>query len=250
MSRVGVPRGPDTRDPLDVRIEEKSFQSGSGEKFVVLRDFSLRLRSGEIAALVGPSGCGKSTLLRLAAGLDTDFTGEIARPARDRLGMVFQEPRLLPWRSVIQNLRVAAPRATASALDALLKAFHIDALRDRYPGELSGGQARRVALARAFAVEPELLLLDEPFVSLDAALAAALRAELAAIVENGRVTTLLVTHDLDEAIELADRLILMAGRPARVVADIAIAEPRGARTSARISEIKADALGRAAAAAP
>ena len=250
MSRVGVPRGPDTRDPLDVRIEEKSFLSGSGEKFVVLREFFLRLRSGEIAALVGPSGCGKSTLLRLAAGLDIDFTGEIARPARDRLGMVFQEPRLLPWRSVIHNLRVAAPRATAGALDALLKAFHIDALRDRYPGELSGGQARRVALARAFAVEPELLLLDEPFVSLDAALAAALRAELAAIVENGHVTTLLVTHDLDEAIELADRLILMAGRPARVVADIAIAEPRGARTPARISEIKADALGRVAAAAP
>jgi NitT/TauT family transport system ATP-binding protein len=238
MSRVGG------LERLDVRVAEKTYPSATGASVAVLRDLSFGLNAGEVGALVGPSGCGKSTLLRLIAGLDVDFTGSITRPARGRLGMVFQEPRLLPWRSVIDNLRIAAPMAESAALDALLEAFHLSAHRDHYPGELSGGLARRVALARAFAVKPDLLLLDEPFVSLDAALAARLRAELIAMVERSPVTTLLVTHDLDEAIALADRLILLSGQPARVAANIAIPERRGERSASVIAEIRARAFAR------
>ena len=238
MSRVGG------LERLDVRVAEKAYPAATGAPGGVLRELSFGLNAGEVGALVGPSGCGKSTLLRLIAGLDVEFSGAITRPARGRLGMVFQEPRLLPWRSVIDNLRIAAPKADGAALDALLDAFHLTAHRDHYPGELSGGLARRVALARAFAVEPELLLLDEPFVSLDAALATRLRAELIAMVERSPVTTLLVTHDLDEAIMLADRLILLSGQPARVAADIAIREKRGDRSPALIAEIRARALAR------
>ncbi len=236
MSHVGV------RDRLDVSISDKSFVAANGDRLVVLRDLAFRLGAGEVGALVGPSGCGKTTLLRLIAGLDEEFVGSIARPLRGKLGVVFQEPRLLPWRSVIDNIRIVAPRTSEADLAALLAAFHLSEHRDHYPGELSGGLARRVALARAFAVEPDLLLLDEPFVSLDGALATRLREELVAMVERRPVTTLLVTHDLDEAISLADRLILLSPRPARVVAEIAIPEKRGARAPARIAEIRAEAM--------
>ena len=119
--------------------------------------------------------------------------------------MVFQEPRLLPWRSVIDNLRIAAPQASEETLAALLARLGLEEHARHFPGELSLGLARRVALARALAIEPDLLLLDEPFVSLDDALARDLRASIAALIDERRVTTLIVTHDLREAIELADR---------------------------------------------
>ncbi len=240
MPRVGVPAA------LDVRIDGKFFQSAAGKRIPVLSDFALRIETGEVAALVGPSGCGKTTLLRLIAGLDPDYKGNIVKPARGRLGMVFQEPRLLPWRSVFENLRIAAPGAAHDDLDALLTAFQLGDCRDRYPGEISGGMARRLALARAFAVEPDLLLLDEPFVSLDAKLAASLREELALMVERRPVTTLLVTHDMDEAITLADRLILLSGRPCGVIADIGISERRGARPPELIAAIRVEAARRLA----
>src|SRR5262249_28101574 len=153
----------------------------------------------EVGALVGPSGCGKTTLLRIIAGLDHDYVGTLQLPDHGRLGMVFQEPRLLPWRTVEQNVRLAAPEAREAVLDGLFRTLGRAGHRPHFPGELSLGLARRVALARAFAVEPDLLLLDEPFVSLDAALAARLREELAELVSSRPVTTLLVTHDVEEA---------------------------------------------------
>jgi NitT/TauT family transport system ATP-binding protein len=137
----------------------------------------------------------------------------------------------LPWRTVEENVRLAAPRATDGGLDALFQTLGLSAHRDHYPGELSLGLARRVALARAFAVEPDLLLLDEPFVSLDAALAGRLREELAELVSRRPVTTLLVTHDVDEAIGLADRLLLLSVSPARVLAEVPVARPRAAHTA-------------------
>src|SRR5262249_29959707 len=153
---------------------------------------------------------------RIIAGLDREYDGRVALPDHGKLGMVFQEPRLLPWRTLAQNVRLAAPQASDASIDALFRALGLEAHRDHYPGELSLGQARRVALARAFAVEPDLLLLDEPFVSLDDALAARLRDELAELVSRRPVTTLLVTHNVEEAIGLADRLFLLSASPARV----------------------------------
>jgi ABC-type nitrate/sulfonate/bicarbonate transport system ATPase subunit len=222
MSPAGV------HDRLDVGIKRKSYLAASGGTLQVLGELAFSLRTGEVAALVGPSGCGKTTLLRIIAGLERDFEGEVTLPAHGTLGMVFQEPRLLPWRTVEQNVRLAAPRATDPNIDALFRTLGLAAHRDHYPGELSLGLARRVALARAFAVEPDLLLLDEPFVSLDDALAARLREELADLVNSRRVTTLLVTHDVDEAIALADRLLLLSASPARVVAEVPVARPRTA----------------------
>jgi NitT/TauT family transport system ATP-binding protein len=226
------------RDRLDVSIKQKSYRSASGGQLQVLGELAFSLAHGEVGALVGPSGCGKTTLLRIIAGLDRDFEGGVTLPAHGTLGMVFQEPRLLPWRTVEQNVRLAAPHATDAVLDTLFQALGLGAHRDHFPGELSLGLARRVALARAFAVGPDLLLLDEPFVSLDDALAARLRDELAELVARSPVTTLLVTHNIDEAIALADRLLLLSESPARVVAEVPIARPRTARTPADIAAIR------------
>ncbi len=196
------------------------------------------MRDREVLALVGPSGCGKTTLLRIVAGLDHDFEGSVTRPP-GVIGMVFQEPRLLPWRSVEDNVRLAAPHADDAALGTLFEMLDLSAHRGHFPGELSLGLARRVALARAFAVEPTLLILDEPFTSLDAPLAARLRDELTLLVARRPVTTLLVTHDLDEAAQLADRFIALSARPARVLAEIPVSGRRGARDENEIAAAKA-----------
>ena len=159
---------------------------------------------------------------------------------RGTLGMVFQEPRLLPWRTVDQNVRLVAPDVDDAKLTALFAALELTAHRAHFPGELSLGLARRVALARAFAVEPNLLILDEPFASLDAALAARMREQLAWLVDRRPVTVLLVTHDVGEAVRLADRLIVLSARPALVVADIPIPGARRERSEADIAALKAD----------
>ncbi|HWG05324.1 MAG TPA: ABC transporter ATP-binding protein [Beijerinckiaceae bacterium] len=223
---------------LDVRIRHKSYRAASGGRLNVLGDFSLTLANGEVAALVGPSGCGKTTLLRIIVGLDRDFEGSVRLPAYGRLGIVFQEPRLLPWRTVEDNVRLAAPHANNESLSALFATLGLSEHRRHFPGELSLGLARRVALARAFAVEPELLVLDEPFVSLDAALASRLRAELAELVARRPVTTLLVTHSIEEAIGLADRIFLLSGSPARLLADVPIQSPRSSRTEEELAAIR------------
>jgi len=232
MSPAGV------RGRLEALIGHKSFQAASGGRLHVLDRLALRLESGEVGALVGPSGCGKTTLLRIIAGLDQDYEGSVELPEHGRLGMVFQEPRLLPWRTLEQNVRLAAPEATDASLEALFCMLGLDAHRDHYPGELSLGQARRVALARAVAVEPDLLLLDEPFVSLDDALAARLREELAELVNSRPVTTLLVTHDVEEAIGLADRLFLLSASPARLLADVPDERPRAKRTAEELAALR------------
>jgi NitT/TauT family transport system ATP-binding protein len=154
--------------------------------------------------------------------------------------MVFQEPRLLPWRTLEQNVRLAAPEAAGATLDSLFRALGLEAHRNLYPGELSLGLARRASLARAFAVDPDLLLLDEPFVSLDDALAARLRDELAELVSRRPVTTLLVTHNVEEAIGLADRLFLLSASPARVITEVPIERPRMKRTSEEVAKLRGE----------
>jgi NitT/TauT family transport system ATP-binding protein len=239
MSPAGAPGRLDV-GRLDVDIKQKSFRAASGENLHVLGGLSLRLGGGEVGALVGPSGCGKTTLLRIIAGLDRDYDGSVRLPDHGTLGMVFQEPRLLPWRTLEQNVRLAAPRAKDAVLDVLFRTLGLDGHRHHYPGELSLGLARRVALARAFAVEPDLLLLDEPFVSLDDALAARLRDELAELVSNRPVTTLLVTHNVEEAIGLADRLFLLSSSPARVLAEVPIERPRAKRTAEEMAALRGE----------
>jgi ABC-type nitrate/sulfonate/bicarbonate transport system ATPase subunit len=243
MSRAG------DQERLEVHIKRKSYRKALGGELQVLGALSIAVASGEIAALVGPSGCGKTTLLRIIAGLDSDFEGTVRLPAHGRLGVVFQEPRLLPWRTVEENVRLAAPQASDAVLDGLFATLGLSGHRRHYPGELSLGLARRTALARAFAVEPELLVLDEPFVSLDAELATRLRAELAELVARRPVTTLLVSHDVDEVIGLADRVFLLTGNPARVAADVPIQNPRSARTVDEVAAIRSE-LARKATAAP
>jgi NitT/TauT family transport system ATP-binding protein len=179
-------------------------------------------------------------MLKILAGLDHDYQGRVTRPAGARIGMVFQEPRLLPWRSVEANVRLAAPLADEAKLSALFAVLELNAHRSHFPGELSLGLARRVALARAFAVDPDFLILDEPLASLDDALAARLRDQIAILVDSRPVMTLLVTHNVDDAVRLGDRLFLLSPRPARILADLTIRTPRSARSEAEIAAIKAD----------
>ena len=226
-----------------MHIARKAYVAASGAGLEVLHEIAFSLRRGEVAAFVGPSGCGKTTMLRIIARLDRAYTGTVNLPAGCRLGMVFQEPRLLNWRTVEDNVRLVAPHASEATLADLFDTLELGAHRSHYPGELSLGLARRVALARAFAVEPDLLLLDEPFVSLDAALAERLREELATLVDQRRLTTILVTHDVGEAIQLADRIFLLSARPAKIVAEIPIDRPRSARSREDIASIRNEIAG-------
>jgi ABC-type nitrate/sulfonate/bicarbonate transport system ATPase subunit len=225
---------------LEVDIARKAFTNAAGERLDVLADFRFTLGAGEVGVFVGPSGCGKSTMLKIIAGLDHDYQGRVARPADARTGMVFQEPRLLPWRSVEENVRLVAPQADEAMLSALFSVLELTAHRSHFPGELSLGLARRVALARALAIEPDFLILDEPLASLDNALAARLRDQIATLVNGRTVTTLLATHDLEDAVRLGDRLFLLSPRPARILTALPIRTPRSARGEAEIAAIKAD----------
>jgi NitT/TauT family transport system ATP-binding protein len=223
---------------LEVAIRQKAYSAATGGTLRVIEGLTFSLGKGEVGALVGPSGCGKTTLLRIIAGLDADYEGEVHLPDHGRLGMVFQEPRLLPWRTLEHNVRLAAPQVTDDELTSLFAALGLSAHRQHYPGELSLGLARRVALARAFAVNPDLLLLDEPFVSLDDALATRLRDELAELVTRRPVTTLLVTHNVEEAIALADRLFLLSPSPTHVIAELPIPQPRSKRTPEELAAFR------------
>jgi NitT/TauT family transport system ATP-binding protein len=225
---------------LEVDITGKTFRSAAGETHDVLAPIRFSLGEREVGVLIGPSGCGKSTMLRIILGLDGDFQGRVSRPPNARVGMVFQEPRLLPWRTVEQNVRLAAPDAGEARLAELFRILELDAHRSHYPGELSLGLARRVALARAFAIEPDLLVLDEPLASLDDALAGRLRDEIATLVGSRPVMTLLVTHSLDDAIRLGDRLFFLSPRPARLVQEVPIRTPRGERSEAELARIRAE----------
>ncbi|MEA1648805.1 ATP-binding cassette domain-containing protein [Nitrospirillum sp. BR 11164] len=201
---------------LTVDIREKRLAGRP-----VLGGLAFSLDVGEVTAVVGPSGCGKSTLLRLVAGLDREVTGIVRwSGAVPRLGVVFQQPRLLPWRTVRQNLTLAG--ADAAEGDRLLERLGLAAKADVWASHLSLGMARRLALARALAVDAQALLLDEPFASLDEGNQRLARAVLREHLLRRPVPTLLVTHDLAEAVALAQRVLVLSSGPARLLFDQAV----------------------------
>ncbi|KAB1074237.1 ABC transporter ATP-binding protein [Methylobacterium planeticum] len=221
------------RPVLRVRVLRKVYRARRSEPVEAVRDLAFAVAPGEVVCLIGPSGAGKTTTLRILLGLDRDFEGAVEPDPRDGgtgTGMVFQDPRLLPWRTVEQNVRLALPRARRDRpLDALFESLSLTPWRGRYPGALSLGMQRRVALARALADEPRLLVLDEPFVSLDDAAAAALRALVIGAVDRLGMSVLMVTHNVGEAIEIADRLLLLSPRPASLVGTVSLDLPRSGR---------------------
>lgn len=226
---------------LEAHVAAKTYLRPDGTATEAVRDLSLRLARGEFVCLLGPSGCGKTTTLRILTGLDRSFAGHISpEPAQLRIGIAFQEPRLLPWRTVEENIRLVLPKAQRGRdLSGLIARFGLEGHAARYPGELSLGLARRVSLARALAVEPDLLVLDEPFVSLDAQAAAELRRYVALAAAQKAMGVLMVTHNLREALELADRLVLLAPRPTHVVEEVRLDMPRAGRTMAWVEAERA-----------
>jgi NitT/TauT family transport system ATP-binding protein len=217
---------------LRIRVRHKRFPAvGDAPPKPVIENLSLEVPPRGVMALFGPSGCGKSTLLNLVAGLDPDFAGEIALPEPARIGYVFQEPRLLPWLTVEDNLQLvlADDPESEAKIETWLAQMDLADVRAVYPTRLSLGMARRVALARAFIVEPTLLLMDEPFVSLDEPTAERLRRLLLETLGAHPATVLFVTHNLREAITLADRIALLAPAPTRVLREIAVGIPRARR---------------------
>ncbi|WP_114393604.1 ABC transporter ATP-binding protein [Oleisolibacter albus] len=221
-----------------IRISDMTLAfAGDRGPTTVLKDFSLTIDKGEFVAVVGASGVGKSTLLRVIAGLvraqsGTVDTDQPPTPGRRPYALVFQDARLLPWRRVVRNvefglegLGLDAGAKRRRALDVLALVGLADKA-DRWPHQLSGGQRQRVAIARALAVDPDLLMMDEPFGALDAITRQTLQDELVDLWQRTGKTILFVTHDIDEAVYLADRVVLLAGSPAGVRSEDCIALPR------------------------
>ena len=221
---------------LDVRSVNQMYGSGA-RRFTAVENINLSLKEGEFVALVGPSGCGKSTLLRIITGLNKPSSGvvlyrdNVVSGVNPHATIVFQTFALFPWLTVQENVEVAlkargvAVEERAKRAEALLDKVGLDGFENAYPRELSGGMRQKVGFARAMAVEPELLCLDEPFSALDVLSAEALRGELLELWTSGQIPTkaiLMVTHNIEEAIILADRIIVMEKEPGRIVADIVV----------------------------
>ncbi len=204
---------------------------------IVLNDLSLEVKPSEIVSLIGPSGCGKSTLLRLLSGLEHDYAGDlridnthVAGPNRE-VGVMFQEPRLMPWLTVRDNVLFGLLKSSRVNVNDLLAQVQLDHAAHLLPKQLSGGMAQRAALARSLAAEPQVLLLDEPFSAVDALTRLRLQELLLSIWQRTQLTMLLVTHDLDEALYLSDRVVVMSSRPAtiREVVPVRLPRPRDRR---------------------
>jgi ABC-type nitrate/sulfonate/bicarbonate transport system ATPase subunit len=239
---------------LEMRDVTKTFRGTEGRTMVALDRFSLTVAAGELVSLIGPSGCGKTTLLRLVAGLDAPSSGElrvgsalIAGPSAER-GLMFQDPTLFPWLSVRRNIQAGlvargAPRPHRPRVEEFLRLMGLTAFADHYPRQLSGGMAQRAALARALINDPKVLLLDEPLGALDQFTRMRMQDEVSRLRRNRGTTMLLVTHDIDEAIYMSDRIVVMTPRPGRVdrVIDVALERPRK-RDDRRFLELRAEIL--------
>jgi NitT/TauT family transport system ATP-binding protein len=231
---------------LDLRNVTKVFETDEGETHAV-ENCSLATQEGEFVCILGPSGCGKTTLLRIAAGLIPPTAGEVyfegrrvSGPPPD-IGMVFQRPVLLPWRSSLDNVLLPIEflgkdtRAMRTRALELLQLVGLAGFERRYPYELSGGMQQRVAISRALIHDPKMLLMDEPFGALDAMTRDIMNLELQRIWLERRKTVLFVTHSIDEAVFLADRVIIMSKRPGRIVEDLAVKLDRPRKLEDRFS---------------
>jgi len=235
---VGEGVGPAVSAMIEVRDIRKTYRSVDGVTLEALERVTATIARGDFVSVVGPSGCGKSSLLRIIAGLDTRTGGEVSvnshpvtAPIAD-VGIVFQDPLLMPWRTTLANvllpievLRLGVPGFRARA-DALVKLVHLEGFENRYPHELSGGMRQRVALARALIHDPSLLLMDEPFGSLDEITREQMALELMRIWDATRKTILFVTHSVSEAVFLSDQVLVMSARPGVVKARLTIDLPR------------------------
>jgi NitT/TauT family transport system ATP-binding protein len=228
--------GPVELPILSLRGIRKSYATAEGE-LRAIEDVSFAVGRGEIVAVIGPSGCGKTTLCNVVGGLDEDHGGEVRieggpRSPRCRIGMVFQEESTFPWRTTLQNVALPLEAAglgraeRAARARALIRLVGLAGFESRYPHELSGGMRQRAAIARTLAFEPHILLLDEPFAALDSQTRLLIGDELLRIREALGQTMLLITHNLTEAVQLADRVIVLTRRPARVKRTVAIDLPR------------------------
>ena len=250
-SAAAVPTDASSLQIGDVR---KVFRRPDGSELVVLEDVSLQLSPGEMVSLVGPSGCGKSTLLRLIAGLDAPTAGvllvgdePITGPSARR-GLVFQDPNLFPWLTVRRNIQAGLiARGVLSEkrheVDEFLRLVGLEGFADAYPHQLSGGMAQRVALARALVNHPQVLLLDEPLGALDAFTRMRMQDEVLRLWQARGTTMLLITHDIDEAIYMSDRIVIMTQRPGRIerIIEVTLPRPRQ-RDSAEFLALRAQIL--------
>ena len=226
---------------VEIRGDSKSYALNRSDSVIALKGIDLTIEDGEFVALLGPSGCGKSTLLHLVAALEEVTTGSILvdgeAPAllrdRHRLGIAFQDSALLPWLSVKANValpyKIAGRPVDGERVRHLIHLAGLAAFAEARPSQLSGGMRQRAAIARALTLEPTLLLLDEPFGALDAVTRRRMNLELQQIFLERTLTTLMVTHSVDEALFLADRVMVMSGRPGEIVETIAVPFPRPRR---------------------
>ncbi|WP_434797362.1 ABC transporter ATP-binding protein [Terrisporobacter vanillatitrophus] len=212
-------------DIIKVNNLSKVFKDKHGGEVVALQNINLDIKRGEFISIIGSSGCGKSTLLRIIAGLETEYEGNITindkpilSPSRDK-GVIFQDHRLLPWLTVAENIEFSLSEDQLDKEDLIKE--HIDLVglkgfENVYPSQLSGGMAQRASIARALANKPEVLLLDEPFGALDAMTKINMQEELLKIWEKEKITMIIVTHDIDEAVYLGDRVVVMSSRPGKI----------------------------------
>jgi NitT/TauT family transport system ATP-binding protein/sulfonate transport system ATP-binding protein len=247
-------RAADEASSVLIREVTKVFQTADGVMVPALERFSLTVEAGEMVALIGPSGCGKSTLLRLIAGLDLPTSGElrlgsepISRPGAER-GLMFQDPNLFPWLTVRRNIQAGLVargvlHARRQEVEEFLRLVGLEAFGDVYPHQLSGGMAQRAALARALVNHPQVLLLDEPLGALDQFTRMRMQDEVLRVWQARGTTMVLVTHDIDEAIYMSDRIALMTPRPGRIecLLDVSLPRPRQ-RNSPPFLELRAAIL--------